>query len=435
MRETPSYKRNPGQEKLNKILRLDDIIRILAISGARSGKTFEFIRALISRSIHAAESRHAIIRRHFSEAKKFIWLDTLPKVIKLCYPQLIGKIRENKSDFYYKFPNDSEIWIGGLDDKERSDKILGGEYNTIYFNEVSEISYSSIEIALTRLAMKTYKNDGKLLVNKAYFDENPPLRSHWSHKVWYEHLDPVTRDSIKNPGKYKHIRLHPSDNIENLPAEYIESLKNLTGAARKRFYEGIFQDEIQGALWNENMINKYRVVNYPDLQRIVIPIDPAITSNEDSNETGIVPVGLGTDGHIYVLGDLSGVYTPNEWGSTSILAYDKWQADAIVGEVNQGGDMVEAIVHNIRNEVNFKEVRATRGKITRAEPVAALYERGLVHHVGSFVDLEYQLCTYTGKEKSPDRLDSLVWGITELTMIEATDEIVVYYDPVNISPI
>lgn len=340
----------------------------------------------------------------------------MPKVLRLCYPQLIGYVKEDKSNYFYKLPNNSEIWIGGLDDKERADKILGGEYNTIYFNECSEIAYDSIVTALTRLAKKSVKDNGNELVNKAYFDENPPLKSHWSYKMFYEHKDPITNIEIENKNKYASIKLHPEDNIENLPKGYIdETLKTLTGNAKKRFYEGEFQEAIAGALWDEDIINRHRVIEHPRLKRIVIPIDPAVTANTDSNETGIVPVGLGNDGHYYVLGDMSGIFTPNEWGSRAVLAFDKWKADAIIGEVNQGGDMVKAIVQNIRRNISFKSVRATRGKYTRAEPIASLYEDGLVHHVGSFPDLEYQMVTYTGSEKSPDRMDALVWGLTELS--------------------
>ena len=230
MKEIASYKANPGQQRLNNLLRNDEITRILAISGARSGKTFEFIRTIVSRAIHAPGSRHAIIRKHFGEAKKFIWLDTLPKVIRLCYPQLNGYIKEDKSNYFYELPEGSQIWIGGLDDKERADKILGGEYNTIYFNECSGISYSSVVTAMTRLAMKSYKKDGSELVNKAFFDENPTLKNHWSYKLFIDKKDPITNIHLKNASKYAHIKLHPEDNIENLPEGYIEeTLKTLSG--------------------------------------------------------------------------------------------------------------------------------------------------------------------------------------------------------------
>lgn len=436
MKEIQTYKKNPGQKRLNVVLKDDSITRVLAISGARSGKTFEFVRTLVARAIHGPGSRHAMIRKHFSEAKKYLWLDTLPKVIKLCYPEFKAAIKPNYSDYFYKFDNGSEIWIGGLDNKERADKILGGEFNTIYFNEVSEISYASIIVALTRLAMKVVKNNGEEMVNKAFFDENPPIRTHWSHRLFIENVDPITRVEIKTKNKYSSVHLMPEDNFDNLPKDYIDDLSNLTGASRQRFYEGVFQSEVIGALWTEDIINKHRVKIHPVLVRIVIPIDPAITKTEVSDETGIVPLGIGTDGHIYVLDDLSGIYSPNEWANRAVSAYDKWQADAMVGEINQGGDMVATIVQNIRPDIGFIEVRATRGKYTRAEPVSLLYARGLVHHVGQFIDLEYQMVTFTGdNEASPDRMDALVWGISSLMALEETNKTVVYEDEYNISPI
>jgi PBSX family phage terminase large subunit len=411
------YKANPGQNRMQSVLTNDSKTRVFAYSGARSGKTFEFVKTIFQRALVSDKSRHVIIRKHFAQAKKFIWMDTIPSVIDLRFPELKDQIRYDKSDYFVKFPNDSEIWIGGLDDKERADKILGGEYNTIYFNEVSEISYSSIKTALTRLAKKNKKFDGRELVNKAFFDENPPSRSHWSYKLFFEHIDPETRIEIQNKENQSVLHLKPSDNAENLPQQYLDELASMTGAARKRFWEGLFQDEVQGALWTEDLINKLRVKNQPELKRIVISVDPAVTSTEKSDETGILIIAEGFDEHYYLLDDISGIYSPNGWGNKIVLAFDKWKADRIVAEVNQGGDMVYSILRNIRPGISYKEVRATKGKMLRAEPIASLYEQGLVHHVGAFTDLEYEMTNYTGdkSEESPNRLDSLVWGLTELS--------------------
>lgn len=170
-------------------------------------------------------------------------------------------------------------------------------------------------------------------------------------------------------------------------------------------------------------------VRMGDLRRIVVAIDPAVTNNEDSDETGIIIVGRGPHqpdtcmledrckGHGYILEDLSGKYSPHEWARAAIRAYDHWSADRVVAEVNNGGDMVGETIHAIRTTVPYTAVRATRGKLTRAEPVAALYEQGRVHHLGSFVKLEDQLTTWTPDHSSPDRLDALVWGITALGLI------------------
>jgi phage terminase large subunit-like protein len=188
--------------------------------------------------------------------------------------------------------------------------------------------------------------------------------------------------------------------------------------------------DVPGALWQRDQIEKLRVRKAPELVRIVIPIDPAISANENSNETGIIPVGLGKDGHAYVLEDLSLVGSPAEWAGKAVKAYYRLKADRVIGEVNQGGDMVENTIRTVRDgddqpigkNVSYKAVRATRGKYTRAEPVSSLYEQGRVHHVGGFPELEDQLCTWLPGEDSPDRLDALVWGLTELMNLGATWE-------------
>jgi hypothetical protein len=436
-----TFKLNTGQQRMHDVLTNDQIIRILAVSGSRSGKTFEFIRSLIRRALNADESRHGIIRKNFSQAKRYIWYDTFPQVINTVYPKLKPLLKEDKSDYYYKFPNGSEIWLGGLDDKERADKILGAEYNTIYFNEVSEIMYESVETALTRLAKKSYLKDGRQLINKAYFDCNPPAKNHWSYKLFFEHIDPKTRIAIPDPETYAKVHLKPEENKENLADNYVKTLANLTGSARLRFYEGLYQEEITGALWREDTINRTRVNQYPSMERIIIAVDPAVTKKDTSDETGIVVAGLGFNGHLYVLEDLSGYYTPGEWAAKVVNAYNRWEADLIVGETNNGGDLVETNILNYAPGVGFLQIHASRGKITRAEPISSLYERGVVHHVGQFTDLEYQMTTYTGymNEKdqrelgSPDRMDAMVYALTELANpSEQDDGIVLYSDRVNI---
>lgn len=419
-----SYKPNKGQIKLRNVLRKDGKTKVLCYSGSRAGKTFELIRAIVSRAVQSPRSRHVIIRKHFSLVKKFIWMDTLPEVMRLCFPELAGCYEVNKTDYFYRFFNGSEVWLGGLDDKERADRILGSEYNTLYFNECSEISWHSVSTALTRLARraeKEYKGTdgelikGALLTNKAFFDCNPPAKGHWSYKLFVNHIDPETRIKVKQPQSYAAVHISTKDNAENLGKDFINELQGLTGSKRKRFYEGLYQDDVHGALWTEEMINQARG-DAPDLMRVVVAIDPATTVTATSDETGIIVAGKCGKGHYYILDDLSGFYSPNEWGAKARAAYKKYKADRIIAETNQGGDMVKAIIHNLDPNLAFEKVTATRGKLTRAEPVAALYEQKKVHHVKEFPDMEFELTNYTGQsgEVSPNRLDSLVWGVTGL---------------------
>ena len=154
-----------------------------------------------------------------------------------------------------------------------------------------------------------------------------------------------------------------------------------------------------------------------DLTRIIVAIDPAVSNNDDSDETGIVVVGKDAQNQYYVLEDLSGQYSADGWGRIAVRAFYEWQADQIVAEVNNGGDLVERLIRSIDTTISYRAVHATRGKLVRAEPVAALYEQGRVHHMGIFPELESQMCTYTGErlKPSPDRLDALVWGLAELS--------------------
>jgi phage terminase large subunit-like protein len=177
-------------------------------------------------------------------------------------------------------------------------------------------------------------------------------------------------------------------------------------------------DDVPGALWNRQLLDDTRRSTQPDMVRIVIAIDPAATANEGSDETGIVAAGIDENGHGYCIEDLSLKASPDQWARTAINAYHRHDADRIVYESNQGGDMVAHTLRTVDGNVPLTAVRATKGKHTRAEPVAALYEQGRCHHMGMFAELEDQLCTWVPGENSPDRLDALVWAMTNLMVID-----------------
>jgi len=179
-------------------------------------------------------------------------------------------------------------------------------------------------------------------------------------------------------------------------------------------------DDMPGGLWRRGIIEATRTSAYPELSRVVVAIDPAVSASEAADETGIIAVGRDANGHGYVLADASGRYAPAEWARAAIAAYGAHQGDRIVAEINNGGDMVEATLRMIDPNVPFSAVRAARGKVARAEPVAALYEQGRIHHLGAFPQLEDQMCSFTSDFDrkaagySPDRVDALVWAVTEL---------------------
>lgn len=210
------------------------------------------------------------------------------------------------------------------------------------------------------------------------------------------------------------------ENRANLPVKYFANIVAKYEGTRlgRQELDAELLDEAEGALWSRDMIEAARIAEAPEMKRIVVAIDPAVTSNEQSDETGIVVAGRGVDDRGYVLADYSGRFTPDGWASRAVRAYREHKADRIVGEANNGGDMVEHVIRTCDPQVSFKKVWASHGKQARAEPVAALYEQGRVSHVGGFADLEDQLVTWEplGKERSPDRLDALVWALSELML-------------------
>ena len=384
---------------------------VMLFGGSRSGKTFLLCCALVIRALRVPGSRHAVIRRYANAVRTSIGSDTLPKVLKHRFNGAV-EYEYRKTDSVFTFGNGAEIWLIGLDDDTRADKILGKEFVTLYFNECSELDYSSVQTAITRLAQKAPP-----LVPKALFDCNPPGKKHWTYRVFIEKLNPADHTALPNPDNYSAMRINPLDNAVNLPPGYIENtLAGLPRRQRERFLEGKFLDEVEGALWKRSMIDPYRVCNIPELQRVVIGVDPAVTSNSESDHTGIVAAALGCNGEYYVLVDRSCRGTPLEWAKQVVNLYYELHADRVVGEVNNGGDLIEALLRKIDPDISFRPVRASRGKQVRAEPVAALYEKGRVHHAGEFPLLEEEMISYSpgNSKNSPDRMDALVWALTEL---------------------
>ena len=399
---------------------------ILLRGGSRSGKTFLIIRAMCVRAMKAPNSKHAVFRFRFNHAKASIWKDTLPKVMRLCFPQV--PLDLNETDLVATFPNGSQIILGGLDDKARVEKILGGEYSTIYFNESSQIPWSSIEVAMSRLA----ENSGLAL--KAYFDCNPPSKLHWSYQLFRLKLKPGTKEALPDPSDYDEMLVNPADNRDNLPAKYFDILGGMSAAQRQRFERGEWASEVNGALWSieDRKAPDDRVIpgidstriskdQLPELRRIVVAVDPSGTKGDGGgDDIGIVVAGKGVDGRAYVLADRTCQLSPDGWGRMAVKAYHEFEADRVIGESNYGGDMVRFVVQTADRLVPYSEVKASRGKSVRAEPVSALYEQGLVSHVGNFSDLEDQMVNFTAAgfvgEGSPDRADALVWALTELML-------------------
>lgn len=214
-------------------------------------------------------------------------------------------------------------------------------------------------------------------------------------------------------------RLRTRDNLANLSPEAVAELEAAYGGTRRGRQEldGEFLTDVPGALWSLAMIDAGRVDRAPDLVRVVVAVDPAVTSGDDSDETGIVAAGVDHAGDVYVLADRSCRLSPDGWARRVVDLFDEHAADRVVAEVNNGGDLVELTLRTVDREVPYRKVHATRGKRLRAEPVAALYEQGRVHHVGVMGELEDQLVSWTPESAtSPDRMDALVWAVTDLAL-------------------
>ncbi len=238
------------------------------------------------------------------------------------------------------------------------------------------------------------------------------------------------------------------ENAQNLPRKWLEAiLKKYQGTrtGRQELYAEIL-DDTPGALWTRKLLDGCRRPAHPDLVYVVVAVDPAVTANDDSDDTGIIVLGLGVDGHGYALRDLT-CHLPapgrDGWAARAVNAFKKYRANAIVGEVNNGGDLVEAVIHQVDPRIPFVPVHASRNKFTRAEPIAELYEQGRMHHVQAadspheWAVLEDQMCNFVPRalKNSPDNLDALVWAAWALFVDGGEQHQTVIYDsPVRISP-
>ena len=394
---------------------------IMLRGGARSGKTFVLIRAMVLRALKAQGSHHAVFRHRRNQVRATIWQSTLPKVLSLCFPGL--QVQWNESDLIATLPNGSKIILAGLDEKERVEKILGTEYSTLYFNEASQIPWKSIETARTRLA----ENSGLKL--KMYYDCNPPSKLHWSYQLFRAKLKPGTREPLPNPDDYAELLMNPDDNRANLPEAYFGILSSLSEVQRQRFERGEWASDVDNALWTLEQFDLQRA-GLKDgavacggqpvvMRRVVVAIDPSGTAGDGAgDDIGIIVAGVGTDDRFYVLEDASCHASPEQWARRAVAAFYKHQADRIIAEANFGGAMVENVIRTADPRVPYRAVHASRGKIVRAEPIAALYEKGQVSHAGIFPELEDQMANMTTAgyvgEGSPDRADALVWALSEL---------------------
>lgn len=425
----------------------------LLVGGSRSTKTATIMRAIVARALRAPFSRHVVFRFRFNAAWSSIALDTLPKVMRLFFPGV--ELRSHQQN-YFSLPNGAEIWIAGLDDKKRTEKILGMEFATIFLNECSQIPYAGYLMAVTRLAQNIQTVDAKgqptgWLKQRFYCDLNPVGKSHWTYKLFIRHVEPESDRPLplSSHDDYRRLFMNPARNPLLTP-EYLASLAAMPERQRRRFLEGEYVDEIQGALWTIERLDACRIADpdriaeasgrsveeirqglydewIPRIRRMVVAVDPSGASGEEderSDEIGIVVAGRTDDNKAVVFADLSLRDGPAVWGRVAANARVKFLADRIVAEKNFGGAMVESTILAADRNAPVSLITASRGKHVRAEPVSALYETGKVMHLDRFRTMEDQLCNFAVSgymgDRSPDRADALIWALTEL-MLDPSD--------------
>lgn len=404
----------------------------LAAGGSRSGKTVGWCHYIEQRALFVPGSITGIFRATQNSLRRSVFAHsgTYRNTSRNFNPGVLDSCKINETEMTIEYENGSKVMFLGLDDGSRMERVLGLEFLTIYVNEVSASEFPTfepIEILMSRLAQKVRGVNGEWARPKFLFDMNPCTSKHWTYKLWRESTHPESGEPLNDPEDWDWVHMNPRDNAENIADVYLKGLENMSAAKRRRFVEGEWTTETDGALFNIDLIDAKRIktIDKDDLARIVVAVDPAAKSTPNSDETGIVVVGVDEAGQGYILEDASTKGSPEFWSSRVKEVYERWGADCIVYESNQGGEMVAATLRASGVNLPLKEVWASRGKFIRAEPISALYERGMISHVGEFKKLEDQMCNFTGdavfnrkKMGSPDRMDALVWGLTEVMMVE-----------------
>ena len=369
-----------------------------AHGGRASGKSHFFAELAIERCITHPGTRIVCVR----EVQK-----SLKESVKLL---LEDKIKAMEVASMFKVHHDSIIAPGGgviifqglVDHTAESIKSLEG-FDIGYAEEAQTLTSHSLELFIPTIIRKPGSElwfswnprDASDPVDKMFRGDTPPensivVEANWRDNVFFtdESESVRVRDMLMKPDRYGHI------------------------------WEGDYEPQAIGAIWTREVIERNRVKEAPVMGRTLVGVDPPTESGEESDECGLIGAGLGADGHGYVLQDESKRGTPEEWGRAAVAMYDLLEADAIVAEVNQGGDMVRAVIHSIRPGIKVIKVRAKRGKHVRAEPVSALYSLNRIHHVGHFPALERQQCLFTAEGyeggDSPDHVDAMVYIFLEL---------------------
>ncbi|EIZ79222.1 phage DNA Packaging protein [Novosphingobium sp. Rr 2-17] len=438
---TNSFKPNPGQLRAQRAL-YSTATNVLLTSGSGSGKSRLILEYLHDLCVAIPGSQHLVLRRTRASCKATLWNQVWAEVLA-SKPGLKDTLTVNREELTATYSNGSVIKFGGLEQGEARDKLLGGTYLTAFLNEATQFDYQDWTDISTRVRQRAtfvgIDGEERVAINKLIADCNPTKESHFLCRLFRDRVNPTTRIQLDNRATHAWVKLHPSDNIENLGADYIRTLEGFDPAARKRFLDGDWGSDVADALFPERWVHDNRVDGLPDgperqqaidewrarLVRIIVAVDPAVTANDKSDETGIIVAGIDHEGHGYILEDLSCKRLPLVWGKAVLDAYHRWQADRISVEGNHGHELLRTVLESIDPLANIHLLNAKTSKVSRAEPVANIYSKGLIHHVGEFPLLEDQMfaleSTYKKGQRgtSPDRVDALVWSVIDLMVGEA----------------
>lgn len=369
----------------------------------------------------APKSRHVIFRKFSADCRKTIFDLAFPETMEATFPGIMSDRRTiiNNTEMTVELENGAIFFFAGFDSNNVT-RIMGDKFSTIWLNECNQFTYSDLTKMKTRLRDIKYRHDGSQLPLRMFFDLNPGSQDCWTYKTFIEKLNPAKNVPLSDPADWAahQMNLRPEDT--HLGADYLSDLMDGSDEEIAQFVHGYWRKEREHSLFRPSVVNQHRVQSAPsDLRRIVVAIDPAASSHEGSDENGIIVAAQGADDHFYVLGDYSLRGSPDEWAAAAVEAFQDHDADIVIAEKNNGGEMVgETLRHAARN-LPIKLVHASRGKVLRAEPISTLYADGRVHHVGEFKELERQMFAFHSsfdrrKDGSPDRLDAMVWAITEL---------------------
>ncbi|MDR3285071.1 MAG: terminase family protein [Holosporales bacterium] len=381
------------------------------LAGRGFGKTrtgAESVRALVD---SAQSKRIALIGQTMDEAKN-VMVAGVSGILAVYPPNDPNYPKFESSKYMLTWPNGAIAQIFGAD---HYDCLRGPQFDLAWVDEFAKFRYPEKTYEQIMLCLRL--GEPRCIITTT---PRPLL-------ILQEILDEP--QTVKTKGT-------TFDNVQNLSQKFVDFVKKRYGSnsfGRQELY-GDLIFENPDALWKHEFI-PYIQPSYENFVRIVVAVDPAVTYGEQSDETGIIVIGRCSDGMAYVLDDASGRYAPSVWGAKVVEKYHEFQADRVVAEVNQGGDLVAEMIKSFDRSIPYTAVRASRGKIARAEPIAALYEQGKIAHVRAFQELEAQMCEYVpdfsgesralgrNSRKSPDRMDALVWGATELFHADLTPPI------------